>query len=177
MKNYLLVLMCTGLLGCAQQQPVKVVAALPSTYTPKLQLKAQNSMVSARIATATSKPAWMWPAKGSILSRFAGPKPGFKGIDILGIEGAPVVAAADGEVVYSGNSLQDYGNLIIIKHKKNFLTAYAHNKKNMVKEGDRVIMGQRIAEMGKSGTNQVKLHFEVRQDGKPIDPQGVLPKR
>lgn len=97
-----------------------------------------------------------------------------KGLDIYGVEGAPILAAQEGEVVYSGNSLKGYGNLVIIKHKKNFLTAYAHNKKNLVKEGERVIKGQKIAEMGHSGTDKVKLHFEVRKDGVPVDPQGVL---
>ena len=101
--------------------------------------------------------------------------PKLKGIEIYAPEGTPILAANDGEVVYSGNSLQGYGNLIIIKHQKNILTAYAHNRKNIVKEGERVVVGQRIAEMGRTGTDKVKLHFEVRRDGKPIDPQGVLP--
>jgi lipoprotein NlpD len=121
--------------------------------------------------------SWAWPAKGSILTRFAPGNTALKGIDIGGSEGTPVFSASDGEVVYSGNSLRGYGNLIIIKHNKNFLTAYAHNRINMVKEGERVTIGQRIAEMGQTGTDKVKLHFEVRYQGKPIDPQEVLPAR
>jgi lipoprotein NlpD len=128
-------------------------------------------------APDNGKLAWGWPAQGTILKRYTVSNNSLKGIEIGGSEGAPIFAAGEGEVVYSGNSLRGYGNLIIIKHKKNFLTAYAHNHKNMVKEGETVKLGQRIAEMGQTGTDRVKLHFEIRYQGKPIDPQGVLPSR
>jgi lipoprotein NlpD len=149
----------------------------------KIELKNKHSSTASNavLTKNTDKPnqtlQWSWPAKGSILTKFSAGQSTFKGIDIGGAEGTPVYAASDGEVVYSGNSLRGYGNLIIIKHNKNFLTAYAHNRTNMVKEGEKVIIGQRIAEMGKTGTDKVKLHFEVRYQGKPIDPQEVLPAR
>lgn len=164
------------LTGCATQSPAPTVAAFPSTYKPIPGLNPSKSNVSKKLQLVNAKPSWIWPVEGNIMHKFAANSTK-KGIDIAGIEGMPVVAAADGEVVYSGNSLKGYGNLIIIKHKKNFITAYAHNQKNMVKEGDTVLLGQRIALMGKSGTDKVKLHFEVRQDGKPVDPQLVLPKK
>jgi len=165
------------IVGCAEQKPAQVVAAIPSTYKPLAAPRADESKVLQKMQLVQDKPSFIWPVKGKVLNKFAANNTKLKGIDISGLEGDPVVAAADGEVVYSGNSLKGYGNLIIVKHKKNLLTAYAHNRKNMVKEGDRVISGQRIAEMGRSGTDKVKLHFEVRQDGRPVDPQRVLPLR
>lgn len=177
MRNCILLSsLCLFLLGCAEQKPAQVVAASPTTYKP---LPPSVEKPSSRVAmkmrnAADQQPDWMWPTKGKVLSKFL-PNSTRKGIDISGFEGTPVFAASDGEVIYSGNSLKGYGNLIIIKHKNNYLSAYAHNRKNMVKEGDRVIIGQRIAEMGSSGTDKVKLHFEIRQDGKPVDPQRVLP--
>ena len=163
------------LVGCTQP-PADVVAAnatvqrkvwqkTPTTAIAKLQTSPQ-SQATTQLPTKTT--AWVWPAKGNTALAL-------KGLDIVGYEGAPVVAANDGEVVYSGDSLRGYGNLIIIKHSKYFISAYAHNRKNMVKEGEHVKMGQKIAEMGQSGTDKVKLHFEVRYKGKPINPQEVLP--
>ncbi len=168
--------------GCAQQQPAKVVNLQPDIYkaqgSSRLSLSpSSQQQVQKKIAQDSTQVRWIWPTKGSVLTKFSASNPNLKGIDISGTEGAPVLAASDGEVVYSGSSLRGYGNLIIIKHKNNFLSAYAHNRKNMVKEGDRVVIGQRIAEMGRSGTDRVKLHFEVRYQGKPVDPQGVLPLR
>lgn len=178
MRNSLIIVaLSLCIIGCAKQPPAEVVAAVPSTYRPLLTLKSNDTHVGKKLQLAQEKPAWMWPANGSVLRKSTANAQAPKGIDIISTEGSPIVAAADGEVVYSGNSLKGYGNLVIIKHKKNFLTAYAHNRKNMVKEGDKVNIGQKIAEMGRTGTDKVKLHFEVRQDGKPIDPQGVLPRR
>lgn len=174
-QNLVLSILCLLLCGCAQQSPAPVVAALPTTYKPILNPNLNSSRVAKKMHLHTDNPNWTWPAKGKVL-RNLGSATAQKGLDIYGVEGTPVLAAADGEVVYSGNSLKGYGNLIIVKHKKNFLTAYAHNRKNMVKEGDRVIKGQHIADMGRSGTDKVKLHFEVRRDGVPLDPQGVLPR-
>ena len=122
------------------------------------------------------KLSWNWPTRGPVLKTFSLGKSKANGIDIGGKAGDPIKAAASGKVVYSGNALRGYGNLIIIKHDNNFLSAYAHNRKIVVKEGERVRIGQRIAEMGQSGTDKVKLHFEVRHQGKPIDPMKVLPK-
>lgn len=117
--------------------------------------------------------AFAWPARGPIVGRFDDQKN--KGLNIGGAPGDPVKAAADGRVVYAGNGLRGYGNLIIIKHNATYLTAYAHNRALMVKEGDSVTKGQKIAEMGNSDADRVMLHFEVRQQGKPVDPQKYLP--
>ena len=101
---------------------------------------------------------------------------GNKGIDIGGKIGQPVLAASSGKVVYSGNGLASYGNLIIIKHSEQFISAYAHNKKIFVKEGGEVKRGEKIAELGNTGTSEAKLHFEIRYKGKPVDPIKYLPK-
>jgi len=118
---------------------------------------------------------FIWPAKGAVIARFDEDKN--KGLGIGGKEGEPVVAAADGRVVYAGAGLRGYGNLIIIKHNNTFLTAYAHNKKLLVKEDQNVKKGQEIAEMGSSDADRVKLHFEIRRSGKPVDPARYLPPR
>ena len=117
---------------------------------------------------------WYWPAKGKVVTPFS--RSGGKGIDIAGKFGQSIVAASNGQVVYSGSGLIGYGQLIIVKHNKRYLSAYAHNNKILVKEGDTVRGGQRIAEMGRSGSNRALLHFEIRRDGKPIDPIRYLPK-
>lgn len=118
--------------------------------------------------------AWIWPAEGRIAAAFDESK---KGIDIAGRSGQPVVAAAAGKVMYAGSGIRGYGNLVIIKHTNNLLSAYAHNKTILVKEGQTVARGQKIAEMGNSDTDSVKLHFEIRQQGKPVDPMRFLPGR
>ena len=113
-----------------------------------------------------------WPAKGKVVEEFSEGKN--KGIDIAGKLGDPVQAAADGKVVYAGNSLRGYGNLIIVKHDNTYLTAYAYNRSLLLKEGDSVRKGQKIAEMGDTDTNSVKLHFELRMNGKPVNPLPYL---
>lgn len=136
-----------------------------------------------RNASATSKnqmwaaPQWRWPARGPLLSSFQGSNALNKGIDLGGKLGEPVLAAASGQVVYSGSGLRGYGKLLIVKHNETFLSAYAHNDRLLVKEGDFVKVGQRIADMGSSGTDRVKLHFEIRRDGTPVDPLQFLPRR
>ncbi|MEA9604247.1 peptidoglycan DD-metalloendopeptidase family protein [Polynucleobacter sp. JS-JIR-II-c23] len=112
-----------------------------------------------------------WPAKGKVTGEFSETN---KGIDIAGKVGEPVLAASDGKVVYAGNSLRGYGNLVIVKHDNTYLTAYAHNSKLLVKEGDTVRKGQRIAEMGDTDTTVAKLHFELRVNGKPVNPTPYL---
>lgn len=114
-----------------------------------------------------------WPSKGDVIDRFDDNKN--KGIDIAGKAGDPVQSAADGKVVYAGNSLRGYGNLVIVKHDNTYLTAYAHNKTLLVKEGDTVKKAQKIAEMGSTDADRVKLHFELRKNGKPVDPTSYLP--
>lgn len=118
---------------------------------------------------------WRWPVKGKIIRYFQASGKG-KGIDIAGTLGRPIKAAAAGVVVYSGNGLKGYGNLIIIKHNEDFLSAYAHNRELMVKEGEEVNLGKEIALMGQTDTEQVKVHFEIRYRGKPVDPLRFLPK-
>jgi lipoprotein NlpD len=113
-----------------------------------------------------------WPAKGKVVEDFVDGKN--KGIDIAGKLGDPIQAASDGRVVYAGNSLRGYGNLVIVKHDNTYLTAYAHNRNLLVKEGDAVRKGQKIAEMGDTDANSVRLHFELRVNGKPVDPLPFL---
>jgi lipoprotein NlpD len=119
--------------------------------------------------------AWMWPAEGPVLGRFGAA--GGKGIDIAGERNAPVIAIAPGKVVYSGSGLRGYGRLLIVKHADEYLSAYAHNESILVKEGDTVAAGQKIALMGDSDADRVKLHFEIRRYGKPLDPLNYLPER
>lgn len=125
--------------------------------------------------SAVSATGWRWPAKGQLIGRFAANDPKRQGIDIAGSAGQPVVAAADGVVVYSGAGLVGYGELIIVKHSDEWLSAYAHNRRRLVTEGTAVKGGQQIAELGRSGTSRDMLHFEVRRNGKPVDPLQVLP--
>lgn len=119
--------------------------------------------------------AFAWPAQGPVIAGFDEVRN--KGIDIAGRAGDPVLAAADGQVVYAGAGLRGYGNLVIIKHSATYLTAYAHNQRLLVQEDQRVKQGQKIAEMGSSDADRVKLHFEIRRNGKPVDPVKLLPPR
>lgn len=120
---------------------------------------------------------WIWPANGRLVGQFMSGGQTNKGIDIAGKEGEPVLAAAAGRVVYSGSGLRGYGQLIIIKHSSELLSAYAHNSRLYVQENQLVKAGQRIADMGSSGADASKLHFEVRYQGKPVDPLRYLPRR
>jgi lipoprotein NlpD len=117
---------------------------------------------------------WTWPAKGKLVTGFSDTA-NLKGIDIAGTAGQAIVASAPGRVVYAGSGLRGYGKLVIIKHNKTFLSAYAHNREIVVKEGQQVTRGQKIAEMGSTDTDQVKLHFEIRRLGRPMDPMKYLP--
>lgn len=114
---------------------------------------------------------WTVPTKGSIIKQYS---VSTKGVDISGVEGQEIIAANDGTVAYSGNGLKGYGNLIIIKHANNFLTAYSHNKVNLVKEGASIKRGQKIAEMGSTSAARPMLHFELRKNGKPTDPTAIF---
>jgi lipoprotein NlpD len=124
---------------------------------------------------AESGVQWQWPAPGKVIEPFDEARN--KGIDLAGNEGDPVNAAADGEIVYVGNALRGYGNLVIVKHNDEFISAYAHNRQLLVKQGQSVKRGQRIAEFGRSDADRVKLHFEIRRQGKPVDPMRYLPAR
>jgi lipoprotein NlpD len=118
---------------------------------------------------------WIWPTEGKVIAGFDDAKN--KGLDISGKLGQDVLAAGAGKVMYEGSGIRGYGNLVIIKHTNNLLSAYAHNKSNLVKEGQIIVRGQKIAEMGNSDSDAIKLHFEIRQQGKPVDPSKFLPVR
>lgn len=150
----------------------KVAQATPGVTPPVV-----TPATPAAPATATDEArlSWMWPSEGRVIATFDDGRN--KGIDIAGKLGQPVVAAGSGKVMYAGSGIRGYGNLVIVKHSNSLLSAYAHNRKISVKEGDNVAKGQVIAEMGDSDADLVKLHFEIRQQGKPVDPTRFLPVR
>lgn len=154
----------------AKKTPVKPTPARKEKATPKPVAQPTKA------ADATKIP-WRWPSQGPVVARFTGSKGLNQGIDIGGKLGEPVMAAAAGQVVYAGSGLRGYGMLLIVKHSDVFLSAYAHNDRLRVKEGDSVKAGQVIADMGSSGTDRVKLHFEIRRSGVPVDPLQYLPRR
>ena len=145
-------------------------AATTTTVTTPAQTKVTPPPANPNIS-------WQWPSNGKVIQGFSNSDGGNKGIDISGTKGQPVYAAAGGRVVYAGNALRGYGNLIIIKHNDDFLSAYAHNDSIAVKDQQEVRAGQQIAKMGSTGTNGVKLHFEIRYKGKSVDPMRYLPRR
>lgn len=166
----------------AQPSPPAPVASAPVTPAKPVVREATKEVArdttKASPAVASGSPSssrWGWPGNGNVVGQFS--DSGSKGISISGNEGDPVVAAGDGRVVYSGSGLRGYGNLVIVKHDDDFLTAYAHNKSIMVSEGQSVKRGQKIAELGKTDSDVPKLHFEVRKSGKPVDPMTYLPPR
>jgi lipoprotein NlpD len=147
--------------------------ASPATTTPSR--KSSEPASSAPVGGDPSQ--WLWPTNGRVVSNFRENDPSRNGIEIAGDEGQPIVATAAGEVVYSGNGLIGYGELIIIKHSDRMLSAYAHNKQRLVSEGDRVSAGRKIAEMGRDERNKPLLHFEIRINGNPGNPLNYLPPR
>ena len=161
------------------------VAAAPVPPASAPRTAASGPVAAASAPVAAPPPAasgngdedvgWIWPAQGTLVAGFDEAKN--KGLDISGKAGDPVLASADGRVVYAGAGLRGYGNLIILKHNNTFLTAYAHNQSLLVKEDQSVKKGQKIAEMGNSDADRVKLHFEIRRQGKPVDPAKYLPAR
>ncbi len=153
---------------------VVAVAPPPVAPTPEPKPKPELPQNAAVDADDDNKVDWVWPAKGKIVGNFS-ETANLKGIDIAGTAGTPVLASAAGTVVYAGTGLRGYGKLIIIKHNKTYLSAYAHNREILVKEGQTVTRGQKIAEMGNTDTSEVKLHFEIRRLGKPMDPARFLP--
>ncbi|WP_040975410.1 murein hydrolase activator NlpD [Necropsobacter massiliensis] len=164
--------------GAGTNPPLTQTAALPTSNTTPAQPTAQAVPVqSTVVAPAVSNVLWRWPTNGNIVQGFSSSDGGNKGIDISGSRGQAVNAAAAGRVVYAGNALRGYGNLIIIKHNDDYLSAYAHNESILVKDQQEVKAGQQIAKMGSSGTNGVKLHFEIRYKGKSVDPVRYLPRR
>lgn len=160
--------------------PTPVPAASPAAAASASAAAAPRSAASAPVSAAASANvdgddpvSFQWPVRGNLIAGFDESKN--KGLDIAGKAGDPVLAAADGKVVYAGSGLRGYGNLIIIKHNNTYLTAYAHNQSLLVKEDQAIKRGQKIAEMGNSDADQVKLHFEIRRQGKPVDPAKYLP--
>lgn len=155
-----------------------VVATPVPTPPPLVRAPQPAPSASTPIKSVTrSASGWAWPANGPIIGRFSSNGSLNKGIDIAGELGQPVLAASDGSVVYAGSGLRGYGELVIIKHSDTYVSAYGHNRRLLVQEGQKVKAGQTIAEMGSTGTDRVKLHFEIRRQGKPVDPQQYLPKR
>ncbi len=153
-------------------------AVVASTTTSKRRIATRQSsgVEKPPVRTQQKSVVWRWPTSGVIISSFT-PSKGKKGLDIRGKLGQNVLAAAGGKVVYSGNGLIGYGNLVIIKHNDTYLSAYGHNRRLLVKEGATVKQGEKIAEMGDSGKDGVILHFEIRRDGKPVNPLTYLPKK
>ncbi|GAD24235.1 membrane proteins related to metalloendopeptidase [Acidovorax sp. MR-S7] len=168
-------------------RPVASVTVAPASAasTPKPAASAPVAVPAPVAAPATPAPAvaasgaddigFIWPSSGSLIAGFDEARN--KGFDIGGKAGDPVLAAADGRVVYAGAGLRGYGNLVILKHNNTYLTAYAHNQTLLVKEDQNVRRGQKIAEMGSTDADRVKLHFEIRRQGKPVDPARYLPSR
>ena len=150
----------------------------PVTTTTQVETTTNDTPINANVvAPVASNVAWQWPTQGNVIQGFSNSDGGNKGVDISGSRGQAIKAAASGRVVYAGNALRGYGNLIIIKHNDDFLSAYAHNDKILVSDQQEVKAGQEIAKMGSTGTNAVKLHFEIRYKGKSVDPVRYLPRR
>lgn len=165
-------------------QGVETPKPAPVAVDPKKEAKTETPPEAKPEPKSEHKPeaaagpddvAWQWPSSGKVTNGYS--DAGNKGLDFGGKAGDPVLAAADGKVVYAGAGLRGYGELVIVKHNATFLSAYAHNRKILVKEGQQVTRGQKIAEMGNTDSDSVKLHFEIRKQGKPIDPALYLPKR
>ena len=133
--------------------------------------------VSSTVSNSAPVSTWRWPTDGKIIDNFSSSEGGNKGVDIAGSRGQPIFATSDGRVVYAGNALRGYGNLIIIKHNDDYLSAYAHNDTMLVREQQEVKAGQKIATMGSTGTSSVRLHFEIRYKGKSVNPLRYLPQR
>jgi lipoprotein NlpD len=154
----------------AVSESIRTPAPVPSPAIAKVKQE-----IDADTYSGAAVEAWLWPTRGSVSRGYS--ESVHKGIDIGGERGEPVVAAAAGKVVYAGTGIVGFGELLILKHNEVYLSAYGHNDRLLVAEGQTVVAGQTIAEKGSSGTDTVKLHFEIRKEGKPIDPQRVLPQR
>ena len=154
-----------------QKQITKVKV---SNNTARKQITSSNNKTD---YVPNSKLKWLWPTQGKVVSTFSIRDPGRRGIDIVGRKGQPVKAAAAGRVVYRGSGLRGYGNLIILKHNETYFSAYAHTEGVVVKENEKVKLGQKLADMSNTSSDKTKLHFEIRRNGKPVNPMRYLPKR
>ncbi|MFI4937852.1 MAG: peptidoglycan DD-metalloendopeptidase family protein [Candidatus Berkiellales bacterium] len=155
----------------ALKSPLKPLSQPSKATLPK---PADKEIIIDKAGSLAAKGDWQWPTQGKVTHGYSASTN--KGIDIAGSAGTPVYAARGGKVVYSGSGLRGYGQLLIIKHNDTFLSAYAHNRRLLVKEGDSVKKGQMISEMGQTESDSVKLHFEIRKNGQPINPMSMLPK-
>jgi len=164
-----------------KSSPVKISAIKPpSATTTRAGASGSPSKATGKAASTNGSADpenWKWPVNGRVIRGYVAGNPSRKGLDIAGREGQPIKASSAGKVVYSGNGLIGYGELIIIKHSERMLSAYAHNKVRLVQEGEQVSAGQKIAEMGRNDQNEALLHFEIRTYGKPVNPLVYLPKR
>jgi len=158
-------------------QPAPVPAATPLPAPAAIPATPVAAPAATTAAVADYDGRWVWPTRGRLLRSYQSSGRGKKGIDIGGNRGDPIVAVANGTVVYAGTGIVGMGELVIVKHSEVYLSAYAHNDRLLVGEGERVRAGQKIATKGDSGTDRVKLHFEIRKEGKPIDPLRLLPRR
>ncbi len=197
LKIFVTGVLLLSLLGCSQKPhykaPVTDLTHTKQQIKPqaKLQAKKEAQPVAKKTKNVYTEPEalssataalpkgavdWQWPAQGRVIANFSSEN-AKKGIDIGGKNGQPILAAAPGVVVYSGSGLRGYGQMVIIKHNDLFLSAYAHNSRLLVKEGDVVKAHSKIAEMGQTDTETVRLHFEIRKNGMPVGPMLYLPKR
>nr|WP_189672434.1 peptidoglycan DD-metalloendopeptidase family protein [Pseudomonas sp. SWRI154] len=179
--------------GRSGSTPTAVVTqsgSTPSSSSKTTVIRRPAGAATVTVPSVANKPApapmppagpaptgWGWPSNGVLIGKFSSNGSLNKGIDIAGDLGQPVLAASDGTVVYAGSGLRGYGELVIIKHSDTYVSAYGHNRRLLVREGQQVKVGQTIAEMGSTGTDRVKLHFEIRRQGKPVDPLQFLPRR
>jgi lipoprotein NlpD len=162
----------------APPAPATTAQQAPEKSSSPVSSPARSVASAPRVAAGGSGAAvgkWRWPTRGKVVRGFSGTV--HKGVDIDGKSGDPVYAVADGNVVYAGSGIVGYGRLLIVKHNDIYLSAYGHNRALLVSEGSRVTAGQKIAEKGSSATNSVKLHFEIRREGRPVDPLALLPPR
>ncbi|MFM1879917.1 MAG: hypothetical protein RLZZ344_151 [Pseudomonadota bacterium] len=159
--------------GTVQARPIEANPSVASA--PSVAAAPPATELASASPSAAGSLQWAWPAHGQVISGFA--EGGSKGVAIAGAQGEAIFAAESGRVIYSGNGLRGYGNLVIVKHDQEFTTAYAHNRAILVKEGQIVRRGQKIAELGMSDADRPMLHFEVRKGGRPVDPLSFLPTR
>ena len=164
-----------GTRTAAAATPTPAPAPAPSVTPTPVPAPAANTPLPPASSPSDEDIGWIWPAAGNVIATFDEVKN--KGVGISGKLGDPILAAGDGRVVYAGAGLRGYGNLVILKHNNTYLTAYAHNQTLLVKEDQTVRKGQKIAEMGNSDSDRIKLHFEIRRQGKPVDPLRFLPAR